>query len=70
MLFERRSELAQLQPPREPLGAISRMLERALSERDAVAAQDATTQLVRVNREHLLKSIEAQRAGFKNATTR
>jgi GntR family transcriptional repressor for pyruvate dehydrogenase complex len=70
MLFERRSELAQLQPPREPLGAISRMLERALSERDAVAAQDATTQLVRVNREHLLKSIEAQRAGIRNSTTR
>jgi hypothetical protein len=34
------------------------------------AAQDATAQLVRLNRERLLKSIEAQRARFKNSTTR
>jgi GntR family transcriptional repressor for pyruvate dehydrogenase complex len=57
-LFSRRSELAQLRPPRAQLAAISKMLEKALAERDAPAAQEATRQLVRANRERLLKALE------------
>jgi GntR family transcriptional repressor for pyruvate dehydrogenase complex len=69
-LFERRSELAGLQPRRERLGPISEKLEKALAERDAAAAQEATLQLVRANREHLLKAIESERAGTSGSTPR
>lgn len=69
-LFERRSELAQLRLPRTRIGAISKMLEKALAERDAASAQEAARQLVRANRERLLKSIEAERAGMKSPKSR
>jgi DNA-binding FadR family transcriptional regulator len=69
-LFERRSELAQLRPPRAQLAAISKMLEKALAKRDASAAQEATRQLVRANRERLLKAVEAKRAGSPAPKTR
>ena len=69
-LFERRSELAQLRLPRTRIGAISKMLEKALAERDAPTAQEAARQLVRANRERLLKAIEAERAGTKSPTSR
>jgi DNA-binding GntR family transcriptional regulator len=69
-LFERRSELGQLRLPRTRIGAISKMLEKALAERDAASAQEAARQLVRANRERLLKSIEAERAGTKSPTSR
>ena len=69
-LFLRRSELAQLRPPRAQLAAISKMLERALAERDAAAAQEATRQLMRANRERLLKAVEADRTGTRAPTRR
>jgi DNA-binding FadR family transcriptional regulator len=67
-LFERRSGLVGLQPRRELLGPISQKLEKALAKRDAAAAQEATIQLVRANRERLLKAIESGRGGA-NAST-
>ncbi len=60
-LFVRHSELAGLRPPPAQLAAISKMLEKALAERDAPAAQEATRQLGRANRERLLKAIELER---------
>jgi GntR family transcriptional repressor for pyruvate dehydrogenase complex len=66
--FSRRSELAQLRPPPAQLAAISKMLEKALAERDAPAAQEATRQLVRANRERLLKAVEVERTGTQAST--
>lgn len=60
-LFERRPELSQLRPPRAQLEAISQMLEVALAERDAAAAQEGARRLVRANRERLLKALETER---------
>jgi GntR family transcriptional repressor for pyruvate dehydrogenase complex len=57
-LFERRSELAQLRLPRTRIGAVSKMLEKALAERNAATAQECARELVRANRERLLKAIE------------
>ena len=68
-LFERRSELAQLRLPRTRIGAVSKMLERALAERDAAAAQECARELVRANRERLLKAVEAERARASHSTT-
>ena len=42
------------------------MLEKALAERDAPAAQEATRQLMRANRERLLKAIETDRSRPKS----
>jgi len=64
-LFERRSELAQLRLPRTRIGAVSKMLERALAVRDAAAAQEGARELVRANRERLLKAVEAERTRAK-----
>jgi DNA-binding FadR family transcriptional regulator len=69
-LFSRRSELAQLRLPRTRIGASSRKLERALAERDAAAAQEGARQLVRANRERLLKAVEAERARAGSSTPR
>lgn len=69
-LFERRSELAQLRLPRTRIGAISRKLEKALADRDAAAAQEAARELVRANRERLLKAVEAERARARSSTPR
>ncbi len=69
-LFERRSELAQLRPPRAQLAAISKRLEKALAKRDAAAAQEATRQLVRANRERLLEAVEEKRAALQPSTKR
>jgi GntR family transcriptional repressor for pyruvate dehydrogenase complex len=60
-LFERRGELARYRTAPAHLAAISKMLETALAERDAAAAQEATRQLVRANRERLLKALEEER---------
>ena len=60
-LFKRRPELSQLRPPRAQLAAISQLLESALAERDAAAAQEGARQLVRANRERLLKALETER---------
>jgi DNA-binding FadR family transcriptional regulator len=68
-LFERRSELANLRPPRARLGPISKKLEKALANRDAPAAQEATRELARATRERLLKAVEAERAHAKPPTT-
>jgi GntR family transcriptional repressor for pyruvate dehydrogenase complex len=69
-LFVRRSELAQLRPPRAQLAAISKRLEKALAKRDAAAAQEATRQLVRANRERLLKAVETERSATHPSTRR
>ena len=69
-LFERRSELAQLGRSRTRIGAISRKLERALAERDAAAAQEGARELVRANRERLLKAVEAERSRTKASPAR
>ena len=69
-LFERRSELAQLRPPRAQLAAISKRLEKALAKRDAAAAQEATRQLVRANRERLLKAVEEKNAAMQPSSKR
>jgi DNA-binding FadR family transcriptional regulator len=61
-LFERRSELAQLRLPRTRIENVSRMLEKALAERDAAAAEEGARELVRANRERLLEAIETERA--------
>ena len=59
-LFLRRSELAQLRPPPAQLAAISKMLGQALAQCDAAAAQEATRQLMRANRERMLKAVEME----------
>ena len=46
------------------------MLEQALAERDAPAAQEATRQLMRANRERLLKAVELERATAQASTQR
>jgi GntR family transcriptional repressor for pyruvate dehydrogenase complex len=69
-LFERRSELAQLRPPRAQLSAISKKLEKALAKRDAASAQEATRQLVRANRERLLEALEEERSATQPSTKR
>jgi GntR family transcriptional repressor for pyruvate dehydrogenase complex len=69
-LFERRSELTQLRPPRAQLAAISKRLEKALAKRDDAAAQEATRQLVRANRERLLEAVEEERAATQPSTKR
>ena len=68
-LFERRSELAQLRLPRTRIGAVSKMLEKALAVRDAAAAQEGARELVRANRERLLKTIEAERIRARPSAT-
>jgi len=69
-LFERRSELAQLRPPRAQLVAISKRLEKALAKRNAAEAQEATRQLVRANRERLLKAVEEKNAAMQPSSKR
>ena len=68
--LERRSELAELRTPPAQLAAISKMLEKALAERDAPAAQEATRRLMRANRERLLKAVEEERTATQASTTR
>jgi DNA-binding GntR family transcriptional regulator len=63
-------ELAQLRPPRAQLAAISKRLEKALAKRDDAAAQEATRQLVRANRERLLEAVEEERAATQPSTKR
>lgn len=62
-LFDQRfPERRELQASPHALAELAAAVDRALQERDAVAAEEGVRHLMRAGRERLLKSVEARRA--------